>query len=95
MSAFGAVTLVEWSYDKPLWRGVEHGLCLEGECRNTACVAYSEMVIMSQDFGNFDLVLDSGRTRCPQCFKRVIPSTCAFNNCMWAFDGKKTGEVRA
>lgn len=95
VSDLTAITSRKWSTNAPSWRRAGRGLCLEGECRNTACKAYSQMVVMNKRFTDFDLVRDSDTTWCPECFEKVTPRTCAFNSCMWAFDGKKTGEVRA
>lgn len=94
VSHSGGMTRHAWSTDCPSWRVTRPGLCLEGRCRNDQCKAHGEMVVMNKAFNDFDLIRDADSTACPECKQKLPPSTCAFNNCMWKFDGRKTGQVR-
>ena len=75
----------------PDWRVAGEGLNLEGVCKNRACKAYQEMVVMPQGLGVFDLITDCDATscKCPCCGKFVQPTTCAFSDCMWKWVGLK------
>eukprot|EP00798_Chlamydomonas_sp_ICE-L_P006685 gene6685-3350_t len=82
----------QWCQNAPTWRSAGPGLCVEGRCINTRCAAYREMVISNQGMGLFDLILDAGKCKCPQCGLRVTPMTCAFNNCEWRYHGMKVSK---
>ena len=57
---------LSWSRSGPEWRTVrKHGLCLEGKCMNSHCVAYTKSVIISKGIGTYDVVLDQHENRCP------------------------------
>ena len=77
----------------PDWRSAEPGLCLEGECDNSHCEAYGEMVIVNHGFETFNL-MNERTFRCPQCkANSVVPTTCGFFSCRWSFCGRKVGET--
>ena len=44
-----------WVTTAPAWRQTRHGLCLEGVCNNTTCVANGQRVIMPIGYARFDL----------------------------------------
>ncbi|CAF0983096.1 unnamed protein product [Rotaria sp. Silwood1] len=81
----------EWSRTAPRWRRTRCGLCLEGKCTNSRCEAYNQIVIIPIGYKKFDVLLDSDDTTtvCPICKNYVQPSSCAFNNCWWRFEGRK------
>lgn len=82
----------EWSSSAPQWRKTEHGLCLEGICKNSCCRAFGSKVIWNCGFtgqSGFVLEEDAPGVKCPICRKFVAPTTCAFNNCDWKVEGKK------
>jgi hypothetical protein len=97
----------QWATEAPAWFHANHGLCLEGRCQNTACVAHNQIVIMSGGYAKFDLVSQqiiphaesttttaAGPTvpKCPMCMRYVMAEKCAFNNCWWKFTGVKDND---
>ena len=80
---------IKWSKEAPEWRRARRGLCIEGKCANRRCKAYSHMVIMNQEYTDFDLINDAYLCTCPICREGVVPITCGFNNCEWKFIGRK------
>ncbi|CAM9319374.1 unnamed protein product [Pylaiella littoralis] len=88
-----AMKKIKFSNDAPSWRTAAPGLCLEGRCTNRGCEAHGMMVILNNHFQDFDLMRGSPKP-CPECQRDVTPITCAFNNCVWSYKGKKTGERR-
>jgi hypothetical protein len=90
---------IQWSKNgAPKWLEAGRGLCLEGTCLNSQCIANGKRVIMHIGYEKFDLVLDANEstTKCPMCLKYVDPDTCAFNNCWWNWSGiKQTAKTKA
>ncbi|CAF1536743.1 unnamed protein product [Rotaria sordida] len=84
---------LNWSTSAPEWLIASPGLCLEGQCTNRSCKAYSQTVIMNIRFKKFDMLLGVNETtcKCPMCQKYVKPKTCAFNRCWWCWKGVKEG----
>ncbi|CAM2730010.1 unnamed protein product [Rotaria socialis] len=82
---------IQWSHTAPSWRKAKPGICLEGKCNNTTCVAVGRQVIMNIGLRSFDYLGDVNETTamCPCCSKYVEPITCAFNRCMWRWSGIK------
>jgi hypothetical protein len=83
-----------WSSEAPLWRVASPGLCIEGTCYNSLCIAYKNKVISNHNLGCFDLFFDINEVKCPICSENVIPITCAFNNCWWKTIGMKQNEKK-
>ena len=79
----------QWSDKAPDWRQAGHGLCVEGTCQNKNCPAFGNNVIMNQGFGDFDLIHDAYKCKCPMCDEHVEPSTCAFVQCKFTWMGTK------
>ncbi|CAF2820322.1 unnamed protein product [Rotaria sp. Silwood2] len=81
----------DWAKTAPEWRIASPGLCLEGICKNSTCKASNQKVIMSMGYTEFDVLRDpsSKTTKCPICSKYVNPTSCAFNNCWWKYEGIK------
>ncbi|CAF1000875.1 unnamed protein product [Rotaria magnacalcarata] len=82
---------IQWSHTAPSWRIAKPGICLEGKCNNTNCIAVGQQVIMNIGLVSFDYLGDVNETtaRCPCCSRYVEPITCAFNRCMWRWSGIK------
>ena len=88
---------IQWGADEDesvAWLVASRGLCVEGTCQEKSCVAFGKNVIMGQGFGDFDLVLDSYKCKCPMCDSNVDPMTCAFNNCTFTWSGTKAAMKR-
>ena len=79
---------LEWNSKAPRWRIACNGVCIEGKCENKGCEAYDKMVIINFGYIEFSLVTDAHRCECPLCKNHATPFTCAFNNCMWKWNGK-------
>lgn len=86
-----AMAKMAFSKNAPSWKIAAPGLCLEGRCTKRACKAYGKMVILNNNFDDFDLARGEAKP-CPKCEEDVTPITCAFNNCVWSYKGKKAGE---
>ncbi|CAF1627887.1 unnamed protein product [Didymodactylos carnosus] len=73
----------------PTWKQFNSGICLEGTCKNCGCEAYNQTVIMPIGFRRFDLLTDVNEvtTKCPVCTSYVEVERCAFNNCLWRWEG--------
>ncbi|CAF0824067.1 unnamed protein product [Brachionus calyciflorus] len=80
-----------WNEDILDWRKARAGLCVEGECENSQCKAYGQMVIINLGVPVIYHVglIDNKKTTCPICIKYVQPKKCAFNNCKWRYMGIK------
>ena len=90
----GSLRISQFSDTAPAYREARYGLCLEGRCTNSRCPAFGKMGILNNGFQDYDLA--HGATKpCSQCRQDVVPTTCAFNNCMWRFEGRKAGEENA
>ncbi|CAF1051853.1 unnamed protein product [Brachionus calyciflorus] len=82
------------------WRIAKAGLCLEGKCENSECLAFNEMVIMNMGvpyIHHVGMIFNKKETKCPQCESYVKAITCSFNNCKWRYSGilvTKDGPVR-
>jgi ubiquitin len=79
----------------PDWLTTGHGLCVEGTCQNKKCPAFGENVIMPQGYGDFDLIMDAYKCKCPMCESNVEPMTCAFVNCEFTWIGTKAPMKRS
>ncbi|CAF3314843.1 unnamed protein product [Rotaria socialis] len=79
----------EWSDKAPQWRRSIRGLCLEGKCLTPGCAAEGQSVVMRIGYKKFNVVADPDETTtmCPICRHFVEPTTCAFNNCWWRYEG--------
>jgi len=84
-----------WSNNAPDWRIADPGLCYEGKCLDSTCRAFSESVIISKGYGEFNVAVDQNNSLCPLCKNKCgNVNTLAFNNCKWSVDGRKSsGEV--
>ncbi|CAF4922920.1 unnamed protein product [Rotaria sp. Silwood1] len=78
----------EWGSSGPNWYIARPGICIEGKCLNEHCAANRQLVIMNIGIKDFDFLNESYKmSKCPQCSKYVEPITCAFNNCVWRWEG--------
>jgi hypothetical protein len=79
------------------WRKAKRGLCVEGYCMNKQCKAYfpesKSLVVMPMGYGEFDMVYDGAKCKCPVCGESVAPRTCAINNCKWKYTGTKAKQA--
>lgn len=64
------------------------GLNIEGVCLSKHCEAYKKCVIAGLGMVSFCLHADV--VNCPECHMQIQPRTCAFYECMWGFDGRKS-----
>ncbi|CAF4894941.1 unnamed protein product [Rotaria sp. Silwood1] len=79
---------IEWSSSAPRWRIARPGICIEGKCSNQFCIAHKQLVIINIGIREFNLLNESHKmSKCPECSKYVEPITCAFNNCIWRWEG--------
>ncbi|CAF1158263.1 unnamed protein product [Rotaria sordida] len=78
---------IEWSSSAPDWRIARPGICIEGKCINKSCVAHQQLVIINIGIKEFNLLTDYEISKCPECLTYVEPITCAFNNCVWRWEG--------
>jgi len=82
----------EWASEAPNWRSCCHGLNLEAVCRNPACAAHMQKVVINVGFGAFDMgELPHEYNCCPECSKQVQHAAKDFvlSNCTFAFRGRK------
>lgn len=77
----------EWSSDAPDWRIAKNGLCIEGKCTNSECVAKGKNVIVNMGYVCADIAVEE--LKCPMCFHMVIGTTCGFNNGFYKIIGQK------
>lgn len=83
---------LKFTNDAPDWRTVEKdGLCLEGKCSNSNCVAFEKWVLISKGMGNYDMIFDDSNNKCPMCGEYVKVTKCAFTNCSYSYTGVKKG----
>lgn len=45
--------------------------------------------MVSDPKGMVSWSLIAGQAYCPKCHQQIIPPTCAFTGCLWAYDGNK------
>jgi hypothetical protein len=85
---------IQFSDTAPSWRFVSPGICLEGKCTNTLCVAHQQEVIINIGFKTLNILtgINANTSKCPVCLRYVEPSTCAFNRCQWRWWGTKRPE---
>ena len=83
----GVAVTKAWSREAPNWRIAEHGLCLEGVCKNPKCKAFRSPVLCNERFGAIDMI--GHECSCPICRCIVKPKSCGFNNCAYKICGKK------
>ena len=86
----------QWNQDAPDWRVATEGLSLEGECTNSKCQAYNQMVIYNHGFQPFDLCENSTieaipqtKAYCPICKEYIKVIKPGFNNCYYRIEGLK------
>ncbi|CAF1105290.1 unnamed protein product, partial [Didymodactylos carnosus] len=85
--------VTEFNYDvKHIqeWRIIDEGLCLEGQCRNSRCKAYKQMVIVNKGYGRFDLIREQHMSKCPLCQHSIKPIKYAVNRCQWRTEKSPT-----
>jgi hypothetical protein len=63
----GEPIIGKFSEDAPDWRKIDHGLNLEGVCKNTKCVAFNQKVWINKHFGKFNMTMEVYKSPCPIC----------------------------
>jgi hypothetical protein len=90
-----ALQRLTWSATAPNWRIARPGICLEGKCNNRNCEAYEDLVVINLGIRRFDFLGENNEAilKCPACFEYVGPTTCAFNNCYWRYEGRIQDDI--
>ena len=86
-----ALEKVAWAQTAPNWRRACYGLNVEGICTNAACEGKGQLVICHVGLASYRVGTDAA---CICCGGAVRPTTCAFANCSWRYDGLKVGGVQ-
>jgi ubiquitin len=76
-----------FSKEAPNWRICSNGLNIEGKCLNEHCKAYQQNVIVRQGYTTYIVTPSSKDIHCPVCWNPITPSTCAFVESFWKFNG--------
>ena len=71
----------------PDWRIVLKGMSWKSVCKNRGCRAFNEIVLSNAQFGVFDIVKSTAEVKCPDCHKKVVPSTCGFYKSRFKIEG--------
>ena len=84
----GTMKQVQFNPNAPNYRIAPRGLSIEGYCRSSKCTAYNKLVIdKGHAMGNFDLMLDEHKCKCPKCNEGIALETCGFWGCEWRYSG--------
>lgn len=78
------------------WNTITKGLNIEGECNNSNCIAYNHKVDCKIGLGDFNLLENICKIKCPMCSVIIEPGTCSFNKCQYQIEGtlSLTGEIK-
>ncbi|CAF2057562.1 unnamed protein product [Rotaria magnacalcarata] len=73
------------------WRQTTLGICLEGICTNTDCIAYQREVIIPIGFRKFNVLTDATASisKCSLCSAYSKVSKIGFSHCQWRYRGIK------
>jgi hypothetical protein len=79
------------------WRILRSGMNLEGQCKNSACPAYSQRVVIPLGFGTFNIAEEMlSNYECPICNEVIGQfSNLGFFNCSANFDSQQDQSIRA
>jgi hypothetical protein len=79
------------------WRILKSGMNLEGQCKNSACPAYSQRVVIPLGFGTFNIAEEMlSNYECPICNEVIGQfSNLGFFNCSANFDSQSEQSIRA
>jgi len=78
------------------WNEITKGLNIEGECTNSNCEAYNHKVDCQIGLGDFNLLDNILKIKCPMCRKIIDPETCSFDKCQYQIEGilSSSGEIK-
>ena len=78
------------------WNEIIKGLNIEGKCNNSNCIAYNHKVDCNIGLGDFNLLENICKIKCPMCSVIIEPGTCSFNKCQYQIEGilSLTGEMK-
>jgi len=78
------------------WNIITKGLNIEGKCTNSNCEAYNHKVDCKIGLGDFNLLDNILKIKCPMCRKIIDPETCSFHKCQYQIEGilSSSGEIK-
>lgn len=69
------------------WNIITKGLNIEGECTNSNCEAYNHKVDCQIGLGDFNLLDNILKIKCPMCSHNIEIGTCSFVECQYQIEG--------
>ena len=74
----------------------KEGLDIEGECNNSNCKAHNLKVDCQIGLGDFNLLDNIFKIKCPICSVIITPGTCSFSECQYQIEGilSLSGEIK-
>ena len=69
------------------WNIITKGLNIEGVCTNSNCEAYNYKVDCQIGLGDFNLLENICKIKCPMCSKYIELETCSFCKCQYQIEG--------
>ena len=69
------------------WNIITKGLNIEGVCNNSNCEAYNYKVDCQIGLGDFNLLENICKIKCPMCSKYIELETCSFCKCQYQIEG--------
>jgi len=82
---------VEAPVHAPVWRQFRDGINFERQCKNHACAACNQVVVIPCGFGDFDIGEDLPAARCPSCNcegEGGEEERVWLQNCEWSWRGR-------
>lgn len=78
------------------WNKIIKGLNIEGECNNSNCKAHNLKVDCQIGLGDFNLLDNIFKIKCPICSVIITPGTCSFSECQYQIEGilSLSGEIK-
>ena len=77
------------------WNRITKGLNIEGVCNNSNCEAYKYKVDCPIGLGDFNLLENIRKIKCPMCSKFFELETCSFCKCQYQIEGLSlSGETK-
>ena len=77
------------------WNIITKGLNIEGVCNNSNCEAYNYKVDCPLGLGDFNLLENIRKIKCPMCSKFFELETCSFCKCQYQIEGLSlSGETK-
>ena len=69
------------------WNIITKGLNIEGVCNNSNCEAYNYKVDCQIGLGDFNLLENICKIKCPMCSIYIELETCSFCECQYQIEG--------